>query len=105
MASRFSSSDSDMAAPPSNLTAERGCGCGQLARKHHGIAQPAEAQADQIERVVLVKLPRPLRALLGLVRERPLDVARREIDPRLFLERRIVVMRRALRIAVAIHVV
>src|SRR5436190_11203966 len=127
MASRFSSSDSDMAHLLRTLTGGGACGCegppaisrkcrksnfrifgqslGGLAGEDHRVAQPPEAQAEQVERIVLVELPRPLGALLGLQRQRALDVARGEADPRLLLQRRIAVVRRALPVSAAVHVV
>src|SRR5579859_5262031 len=45
---------------------------------HHAVIDLAEAQADDVERIVLVKPPRPLRALLRHRRDRTLHIARSE---------------------------
>src|SRR5882762_1957961 len=83
-----------------------GSPCRRWVREHHGfVADRAEAQAQKIERVVLVELPRPLGTLLGLVRQRALDIAGREGDPRLLLQGGIDVARRALAQAGTVHAI
>src|SRR5882757_2954928 len=83
-----------------------GSPCRRWVREYHGfVADRAETQAHEIERIVLVELPRPLGALLGLMCQSPLDVAGREVDPRLFLQPGIDVAWRALAHAGAIHVI
>ena len=77
----------------------------RMTEHHRLVAHRAEAQAQKVERVVLVELPRPLGALLGLLGERALDVARGEIHPRLLGQGGIAVARRALAVAAAVHVI
>src|SRR5689334_12091261 len=71
----------------------------------HAVLEAAEAQVQQVARVVLVQLPRHLRAGLREGVDRALHVARGEIDDRLLGHARVVAPRRALTVAVAVHVV
>src|SRR4051812_37232665 len=72
---------------------------------HDSVVDLAVAQRDDVERVVLVEPPRPLRALLGHFRDRALHVAGGEIQRRQFRNRGIDVMRHALLVAAPVHVV
>src|SRR6266404_4839326 len=75
-------------------------------REHHrAVAYRTVAQVEEIERVILVQLPRPLRSLFGEFMRRALDVAGGEIDQRSALHRGIVDARGALAIALARHVI
>src|SRR3954454_13598796 len=72
---------------------------------HYPVVDLAVAQRDDVERVILIEPPRPLRALLGQFSDRALDVAGREIQRRQFRDVGIDVMRHALLVAVAVHVI
>jgi ABC-type transporter Mla subunit MlaD len=72
---------------------------------HHAVVDLAEAQRDDVERVVLVQPPRPLRALLRHFRDRALHIAGGEIQRRQFGDRRIDIVRHALLVAVPVHVI
>src|SRR5262245_32673486 len=65
------------ASPPPHLMATTGFRCcnSQLRILHHPVVDPAIAQADDVERVILVQPPRPLRALLGHLCDRTLHIA------------------------------
>src|ERR1700686_2537096 len=72
---------------------------------HHAVIDLAEAQADDVQRVILVEPPRALRALLGHLRNRALHVAGGEIQPWPFRDRGIDIVRHASLVAVLVHVV
>ena len=77
-----------------------------LAREaHRAVVDRAELQREDVERVVLVEPPRGLRALLGELVDRAQHVAGGEVDERLLGDRRVVVVGRALAVAVLVHVV
>ena len=74
--------------------------------KHHRtVLQGTESQREDVERVVLIEPPRRLRPLLGEPVDGALDVARGEIDERLFSNARVAVFRRALPVTARVHVV
>src|ERR1700730_14852416 len=54
---------------------------------HYPVIDLAKAQGDDVERVVLIEPPRPLRALLRHLRDRTLHVSGREIQRRQFSDR------------------
>src|SRR6266478_3273779 len=54
----------------------------QLRILHHSVVDLAEAERDDVERVVLIEPPRSLRALLGHLRDRTLHIAGGEIQRR-----------------------
>src|SRR3954447_14664169 len=72
---------------------------------HHAVVDLAEAQREDVQRVVLVEPPRPLRALLGQFRDRALHVAGGKIQRRQFGDGRIGVTRHALLETMPVHVV
>src|SRR6267154_5433978 len=89
----------DFAAPP--LKARLAADLGRPSRiLHHTVIDLAVAQGDDVERVVLIEPPRPLRALLGHFCDRALHVARRKIQRRQFRNRWIEIVRHALLVAV-----
>src|SRR5947207_5219894 len=92
--------------PAATYTRNNAWGAGAyLARRnrsrvlHHAVVDLAVAQRDDVERVVLIQPPRPLRALLGQFGDRALHVAGREIQRRQFGDVRIDIMRHALLVA------
>src|SRR4030081_3826613 len=72
---------------------------------HHPVIDLAEAQADDVERVILIEPPRPLRALLRHLRDRTLHIAGRKIQRRQFGDRGIDIVRHALLVAMPVHVI
>src|SRR3984893_2993573 len=72
---------------------------------HHAVIDLAIAQRDDVERVVLVEPPWPLRTLLGHLRDRALHIAGGEIQRWQRRDRGIDIMRHALLVAVPVHVI
>src|SRR6267378_5360784 len=70
---------------------------------HRAVVNAGEPELQQVQSVILVQLPRPLRPLLRKHVLRPLDVARAEINRRLFGNRFIPFPRRAPRIPARVH--
>src|SRR6266702_6901780 len=71
---------------------------------HCPVVHSREAELQQIQRIILMQLPRPLRALLRKYVLCPLDVAGAEINRRLFRNRFIALARRAAGKFARVHV-
>ncbi|KAH2822632.1 hypothetical protein KXV85_002184, partial [Aspergillus fumigatus] len=72
---------------------------------HHAVVDPAVSQRDDVERVILVQAPGPLRALLREPVDRAPDVSRGECEGRLEPHPGIVIMGHGLPVMMPVHVI